>query len=569
MLRELHVRNFAVVEELELQFAPGMTVFTGETGAGKSILIDALGLLLGDRADAATIRGNCDSSEVAGSFDISGLPDLRALLDAQALNSGEGELLIRRVVGRDGRSRAFVNDSPVPAQLLRSVGEHLVDIHGQGEHQSLLKRDIQRMLLDEYGGHDTELAAVHDACTEWRDAARDLAALSAAGPDRDAQLTLLRYQVEELESGHIQADEFETLDGEHRRLANAARLLETLQRVAADLYENEHSSYAQFGRAARELQDMERFDDRLAGIRALLEAATIQLDEAVAELRDYLAGLELDPRRLIEVEQRLDALHDLARKHRVSPQQLAARFEELKLRLDAMENSSTHVQELQLKQARALECFAAGARALHSRRVNSAGRLAAALTKQVRDLGIPGAGFTIEVIEGNDDAPQMHGIDQVEFLVTLNPGQPARPLAKIASGGELSRISLAIQVIASSDRGTPTLIFDEVDAGIGGATAEIVGNLLHRLAQRRQIICVTHLPQVASQGDNHFQVEKSTSRNATRTRVLPLSAGDRIEEIARMLGGVKISAQTRAHAREMLGKQLATSDKQQGKRKTP
>lgn len=552
MLKQLTIRDFAVVEELDLQFAPGLTVFTGETGAGKSILMEALGLLLGDRADTTIIRGNCGSCEVTGSFDLSAAPDLKAWLGSQALDVDGDELLIRRVVGRDGRSRAFLNGSPAPVNLLRNAAEFLVDIHGQGEHQSLLRRDMQRRTLDEFGGHGKELAAAGAACADWVRAAEQLRELSATGPDRDAQLALLRYQLEELETEHVEADEIEGLDAEHRRLANTARLLESMQRLASDLYESEQSAQAQTGRAARELQDLERFDARLGGIWALLEAALIQLDEAAAELRRYLDRLEPDPGRLNEVEQRMDKLHDLARKHRVPPQHLPAHMEDLRSRLRALEDSSTLVAELRARQAQAQDRYQAAASALHKCREQAAARLTAALVKQVRELGMPNASFVIDVRNAPAETPQAHGDDQIEFLVTVNPGQPPRPLNRVASGGELSRISLAIQVIASRDAGTPTLVFDEVDAGIGGATAEIVGALLHRLAERRQILCVTHLAQVACQGDNHFQVEKLTTRNTTRTQVIALGRDRRVEEIARMLGGVKISEQTRAHAREML-----------------
>ena len=551
MLNRLHIRNFAVVEQLELEFAPGMTVFTGETGAGKSILLEALGLLLGDRADQAVIRGDCDACEVTGAFQLPRIPALSALLESQAVETGD-ELLIRRVVGRDGRSRAFLNGSPAPVNVLRNVGEFLVDIHGQGDHQSLLRRDVQRQVLDEYGGHHAELEAAAAACADWAAATGQLQNLSATGPDRDAQLALLRYQAEELEAERVEQDEFEQLDAEHRRLANAARLIEALQQIASGLYESEDASQSRTGKAVRELQDLERLDARLGAIRALLETALIQLDEAAAELRRYLDGLELDPARLNEVERRLERLHDLARKHRVPPQQLPAHLEGLKSALQAMADSSARVESLRGRQAQAAGQFAAAARALHQRRLIAAKSFSGDLTKQVRELGMPGAKFEIEVSETSTQTPQAHGTDQVEFLVTVNPGQPPRPLSKVASGGELSRISLAIQVIGSRDAGTPTLIFDEVDAGIGGATAEIVGALLHRLAGRRQVLCVTHLAQVAAQGDNHFQVRKSTTRNSTSTQVTALETDGRAEEIARMLGGVKISEQTRAHAREMI-----------------
>jgi len=551
MLRHLHIRNFAVVEELEIEFGAGMTVFTGETGAGKSILVDALGLVLGDRADAAVIRGGADRSEISAAFDPADAAPVERLLAEQDLAAGAGELILRRVIGRDGRSRAFINGSPVTAQILRDIGEGLVDIHGQHDHQSLLRRDAQRALLDEYGGYEAELAAVYDAYGRWHEANRELGRIADAG-DHSAAVALLRYQVDELSALNPGPGEFPELEAEYRRLSNANRILETLGRSLSALYEDEHSAFSRMGSAARELHELERFDAGLEAIRTQIEGASIQLNEAIDELRRYLDGLDREPGRLGELEQRLDRLQDVARKHQVRPDQLADHLRELGARLDELQGRTERVAELDKRRSEALEQYTGACAALHQSRRTAAVALSSAVSAQIRELGMPGGRFVINVRPGDAAQPQACGDDQVEFEVTLNPGQPLRPLSKVASGGELSRVSLGIQVIGSRGEGAPTLIFDEVDAGIGGAIAEIVGALLHRLALRRQVICVTHLPQVASQGDHHFQVSKSSTRKSTFTHVTELGKSDRVEEIARMLGGLKISDQTRAHAREML-----------------
>lgn len=553
MLRTLHIRNLAVIEELELQFGAGMSVFTGETGAGKSILVDALGLVLGDRADTNVIRGGADSAEVSAMFDVRGFDNLSTFLVEQALDVNNGELHLRRVISRDGPSRAFVNGSAVAAQIVREIGDALVEIHGQHAHQSLLKRDEQRRLLDRYGDHRELLESVADACAVWTDAQRQLKELSASAPEHAAQTELLRYQVRELEEFSPGEHELESLDADHRRLANAGRLMETSQVLIGRLFEDEDSASGRIGSAIRELRDAARLDASMNTAADLLDAASIQLGEAVDELRAGLDRLDLDPQHLDEVEKRLEQFHDLGRKHRVAPRELYAHLEGLKRKLDEVEGNQERIESLRSRQQEALQRYAKMANSLHEARTAAAGRLGKAISAQLRELGMPGGKLLVEVTHAPAERPQSSGDDQVEFLVTVNPGQPARPLAKVASGGELSRISLGIQVIDSADKGTPTLIFDEVDAGIGGGVAEIVGRLLHGLAARRQILCVTHLPQVACQGDHHFQVEKTSGRGNTSTRVRDLAEEERVEEIARMLGGLRISAKTRAHAREMLG----------------
>lgn len=552
MLRQLHIRNFAIIDDLELQFRDGMTVLTGETGAGKSILIDALGIILGDRAEAGTIRAGTDRAEVSAIFDTGGNDAIAALLDEQAVETDGDELLIRRVVNRDGPSRAFINGSPATVQVLKALGELLIDIHGQHAHQSLMKRDVQRALLDAYAGHHELTADVRQAWRDWQKATAALAELGDDSRDHDSRLELLQYQVNELEALAPEDGEFDTLEEEYKRLANGSRLLETGQSVLQLLHEDDQSLHSQLGHALRELRELQRLDPSLARVLDLLDNATIQLEEGANELRDYVERLDLDPERLQRIENRLDGLHEMARKHHIRPQQLPEQFVQLQEQLQRLLHSQDAMQALQQEQDESRKRYGKAAARLHDSRAKAAGGMARAVSKQLQSLGMPDGRIVIEVSGDGADTPQAAGMDQVEFLVTLNPGQPPQPLRKVASGGELSRISLAIQVICRDDARIPTFIFDEVDAGIGGGVAEIVGNLLHGLAGAHQVFCVTHLPQVAAQGDHHMLVAKSSDRKSTRTTVTSLVQRQRVEEIARMLGGVKISEKTRAHAREML-----------------
>jgi DNA repair protein RecN (Recombination protein N) len=552
MLRQLHIRNFAIIDELELQFRDGMTVLTGETGAGKSILIDALGIILGDRAEAGIVRAGADRAEVSAIFDTGGNDAITALLDEQAMEADGDELLIRRVVNRDGPSRAFLNGSPTTVQMLKSLGDLLIDIHGQHAHQSLMKRDVQRTLLDAYAGHDELTAEVRQAWRDWQKATVALAELGDDSRDHDSRLELLQYQVNELEALAPEAGEFDSLEEEYKRLSNGSRLLETGQSVLQILHEDDQSLHSRLGYALRELRELQRLDPGLTRVLDLLDNAAIQIDEGANELRDYVERLDLDPERLHRIEKRLESLHEMARKHHVRPRQLPEQLQQLQEQLQRLLHSQDAIAALQYEQEQARQHYGEAAARLHDSRVTAAGGMARAVSKQLHSLGMPDGKLVIEVADDGADAPQAAGADQVEFLVTLNPGQPPQPLRKVASGGELSRISLAIQVICRDDARIPTFIFDEVDAGIGGGVAEIVGNLLHDLTGDHQVFCVTHLPQVAAQGDHHLLVEKSSDRKSTRTTVTSLDQQQRVEEIARMLGGVKISEKTREHALEML-----------------
>ncbi len=551
LLKHLHIRNFAVIEELDIPFNQGMTVFTGETGAGKSIMVGALGLVLGDRSDSSIVRAGCERTEITAIFDIEDDKGIQSVLDEQQIDCDD-ELILRRVINKDGRSRAYVNGSSVPAQLLRSLGECMVDIHGQHAHQSLLKADVQRNLLDEFGNHPQQLNEVKDAWKAWNANEIELQALSGDNRDHDAQIELLQYQIQELQALNPGESKFSEIEKEYGKLANASRLLEVCQQTLQQLSEDECSTQSQISHHLDELHDIQKFDPSLTTVIELLNGASIQIGEASDELRHYLDRLELDPERLKMVEELLTAFHDMARKHKIQPEALSEHLATLEDELHKLENSEARFKELIALQQSSVNNYRKVARKLNQCRQQAAKKLSLDISKKLNDLGMPGGKFSIEVNEIEKDTPLQNGMDKIDYLVSLNPGQPLQPLSKVASGGELSRISLAIQVTGSKDKGIPTLIFDEVDSGIGGGVAEIVGKLLHSLSDKRQVFCVTHLAQVASQADHHLQVAKATHAGTTLTRVGELNDEERVDEIARMLGGVKITEQTLAHAKEML-----------------
>lgn len=553
MLTQLSIHDFAIIEALELDFGPGLSVLTGETGAGKSILVDALGLVLGDRADAEVVRHGAERAEIGAEFDIRTLPSVRSWLEEQDL-AADGECILRRVVGHDGRSRGQVNGRSVPLQLLRELGEQLVDIHGQHEHQSLLRPAAQLALLDEYSDHPDLLWKIAQLYGDWKATQERLTELRTAAQNRDTRLELLRHQVSELEALSLQAGELAALDEEHRRLANSGKLMEGAQTALNSLYENEDASAHQLThRALAALTALSELDPQLKPICEVLNNAEIQLAEAGDNLRRYLADDDLDPQRLGQVENRLGAIHDLARKHHLEPEELPTLLEKLCAGLRTVENAEVALQELETELERLRDAYREAAVHLGRKRRQAADKLAGKVTTIMRELGMPGGRFTIEI---NSDAERFspHGSDIVEFQVSANPGQPLKPLARVASGGELSRIALAIQVVAARASAVPCMIFDEVDAGIGGGVAEIVGRYLHSLGASRQVLCVTHLAQVASQAHQHFRVTKQTRGKTTLTHIDALDKKSRVEELARMLGGVEITETTRKHASEMMAR---------------
>lgn len=554
MLTQIRLRDFAIVDALELAFSAGMTALTGETGAGKSILVDALGLALGDRGDSGVVRHGAERAEIEAEFDISALPAVHEWLRAQDLDA-DTDCVVRRIIGRDGRSRAYINGRNTSLQGLQELGAQLVDIHGQHEHQSLLRRDMQRSLLDDYAGHGAQLTALAALFGEWKQASDAVARLRQAVEERAARAELLRYQVQELQALALADDEVEALNQEHARLANAGRLLETSQRALNQLYEGEdNSAHHLLSQSLHELGGLLELDSALRESNELINGALIQLREGADALRRYIDRLELDPARLQQVEQRLGIVHDLARKHHVAPQELPHLLTQLEQELGGVEQDDARLDSLQARIDVLASDYGAQAERLSAARHAAATRLSEQVSAIMSELGMPGGRIDIGVSRTEPPRFTVTGIDAIDFLVSANPGQPLRPLNKVASGGELSRISLAIQVIAANSGRIPTLIFDEVDTGIGGGVAEVVGRQLRTLGAARQVLCVTHLPQVAAQAHHHLQVSKLAGKEHTRTSIRVLDSVQRSDELARMLGGVEITAQTRAHAGEMLAR---------------
>jgi len=552
MLLSLHIRDFAIIDELEVEFSPGMSALTGETGAGKSILLGALGLLLGDRADAGSVRHGCERAEISAAFDLSSCPAAGDWLLAHDMDSGE-DCQLRRVISREGRSRAYINGSPVPVASLRELGEHLVDIHGQHEHQSLLRRDLQRQLLDNHGGHAALLDELKNIHQDWHDARATIRDLVGDDRDRDTRLEFLRFQLQELDALAPQPDESEQLHTELARLSNAGQLIETCRSHLQQLYEDDASAHDRLGKAADDLAAVADLDPAFREAGELFNNALIQLQEGIDQLRHCEERLELDPERLQWVEQRLDALHGAARKHRIEAEQLPGFHQRLLTDIADLEQADEKLATLESRKLELESRYRKTARRLHTRRSKTAARISAQVSDAMQALGMQGGRFEIQVNDsGKPESLSDQGTDTIEFLVSANPGQPLKPLNKVASGGELSRISLAIQVVAAHDTVIPTLIFDEVDSGVGGAVAETVGRQLQALGAHRQVLCVTHLAQVAAQAHNHLQVQKQRQGDTTRTRVERLSAQQRIDEIARMLGGRTITDSTLQHAQEML-----------------
>jgi DNA repair protein RecN (Recombination protein N) len=551
MLTSVAVRNFAIIDEVALELAAGLTVLTGETGAGKSILVDALGLVLGDRADASTVRRGAERAEISATFDLAFLPEVAAWLAEQTLDA-DGECVLRRVVGSEGRSRAWINGVPTALQTLRELGERLVDIHGQHEHQSLARPAVQRELLDARLPSPALLQEVADAWQAWRASIEECERLAAAGRDREQRLDLLRYQFRELEAFQPAAGETAELTAEYLRLANADRLASGAGGALELVYEGEAgAAHDAVARAVVLLSELAALDPRLENSHRLLVEAEIQLAEAASELRHYLGDLEMDPARLDAVQVRLEGLKELARKHQVEPEALSARQAALAAEIEELEQAEVRLgRSAQRLQAAELQYRKAAARLGKARTAEAAG-FSTQVSALMQQLGMPGGRFEVIVVHDPAGGIARHGLDQIEFKVTANPGQPPAAVAKVASGGELSRISLAIQVAAKSARPVPVMVFDEVDAGVGGGVAEIVGRRLAELGAQSQVLCVTHLPQVASQAHHHLRVAKLSDGETTRTTIKALNEAEKVEELARMLGGVEITGTTRAHAVEM------------------
>ena len=545
MLRALHIRDFVIVAEAEIHFEDGFTVFSGETGAGKSILIDALALTLGGRADAAVLRQNTARAVITAVFDCpSSVAQWLAANDLQA----DDELILRRVIDLQGRSRAYANGSPVNASQLREIGDHLVDIHGQHAHQSLLRADSQRDLLDAHGGHQPLRLRVAQAWKAWRQIEKQLSAAEQDAGSLALAREKLEWQTADLDRLAVMPGEWEEISSTHSRLANGQALLDGAAQTLAALDEDELGVNHQLAVATQRIGQLLRHDPALSVVHDALESAQISIGEAVSDLNAYVSRLEPDPDQLAATEERMRAIFEMARKLRTEPDQLHALHQDLKAQLAALE-ASADIDALR-QQATALQAaYHQAADTLSQARRTAARDLAAQVTRAMQTLAMQGGQFEITLEPSTETA---HGKDQIEFLVAGHAGTVPRALSKVASGGELARISLALSVIASRAARVPTLIFDEVDSGIGGGVAEVVGNLLRELGARHQVLCVTHLPQVAARGQHHFCVSKRLVDGMTESDITTLDAEARVEEIARMLGGLKITTTTRDHAREML-----------------
>ncbi|WP_175657172.1 DNA repair protein RecN [Burkholderia ambifaria] len=547
MLRHLSIRDFVIVAALDLEFDSGFTVFSGETGAGKSILIDALALALGERSDASVVRAGCGRADITAEF----TPHDRVArwLDEHAFDA-EDTVMLRRVIDANGRSRAFINGTSATLAQLRELGEMLVDIHGQHAHQLLMRPDAQRELFDTHAGLVADAANVARAWRVWRDATQAIDAAKAHERELQLEREKLAWQLAELDKLAPQPGEWDEVGSEHKRLSHSANLIAGVQGALNALSEADDAMLPQLGAIVSKLRNLADYDTALGDALASLEPAEIQLQEAVYSLSHYAQRLDLDPARLAQVEARLDALHTTARKFRLPPGTLHEEHAARRAQLAALD-AAADLSALEAAQAKAWETYLADAKHLSKARTQAAKALGTAVTAGMQELSMAGGSFEVALVPLADGGP--HGLEQVEFRVAGHPGVPLRPLAKVASGGELARISLALAVIASAASPTPTLIFDEVDTGIGGGVAEVVGRLLHQLGRDRQVLCVTHLPQVAARGDHHYQVAKGADdRGGTVSSVIPLDKASRVEEVARMLGGLEITATTRKHAKEML-----------------
>ncbi|GFD95631.1 DNA repair protein RecN [Alteromonas sp. KUL156] len=555
MLAHLSISNFAVVKQLSVQLENGLTAITGETGAGKSIAIDALSLCLGERADANAVRKGSAKAEIIAHFSLSKNELAKAFLDEHELTSDEDEnsCFIRRVISKEGRSKAFINGVPASLQQLKGLGQFLLAIHGQNTHLQLLKEDHQRELVDGYAKHDDILTNVKETYATWRDKQRTLKTLQEQAQQREDRLQLLTYQVQELDEFAIEEGEFEDLETEHKRLSNGQSLLEQAQTSVYNLYENdEGNALSVIQNSIERLGELEAHDASLTPMIALLNDAAIQVEEAARELRSYCDQLEIDPLRLQHVEARYAKAMELARKHTVMPEALYQHHQELTSEFTSLSEQETLLGTLESEVAEARGIYLAATQSLSESRQRAALKLSEEIEAQIRHMNMPHAKVDVQIQYDELRKPVSTGLDSVEFRVSTNPGQDADKLEKVVSGGELSRIGLAIQVIASGHHATPTMIFDEVDTGISGPTASIVGGLLRKLGTQSQVMCVTHLPQVAAQAHNQLFVTKLTDGESTETQMLPLTKQDRIDELARLLAGDKVTKSALANAKELL-----------------
>ena len=550
MLRSLQAKNFAIIDEVDIVFSEGMIVLTGETGAGKSILVDALSLVLGERGGANLIRDNNKRAEFTAEFVIDEHAKVKTWLTKQSLDD-DHDCVLRRIVNPDGRSRAFINGNQVNLQTLKALGELLVDIHGQHFHQSLGKTDVQRELIDHFGDLIHIKDDVKNAFNKWNLLAKKLLTNDALNKDRDARIDLLNFQYEELNMLELQENEYDSISLEFTKIHNIEKLNNGINQVLNNLQDSEiTNAESLINNSVKSLESLIEFDHALKDAKNLLEEASIQSSEAADYLRRYCSSIEFDPEKNRRLDERINTIKTIARKHRVEPSELHTVYEKIKNELNELKNIEANHKNLNRDIDEAKNHYTKLAKELSRLRIISSNKLSKAVTKAMSSLGMPDGQFNINITSNN--AISSHGMDDVIFLISANPGQAPQSIAKIASGGELSRMSLAIQVIASEGNYIPTMVFDEVDSGVGGAVAEMVGRRLSELGVNRQVLCVTHLPQVASQANSHFRINKLSDGKSTKVHVAQLNKDSRIGEIARMLGGIEVTERTRDHAAEML-----------------
>jgi DNA repair protein RecN (Recombination protein N) len=557
MLTQLTVSNYAIAERVELQFSHGMTALTGETGAGKSIVLDALGLAMGGRADAGAVRHGAKRADITATFDVSRITEAREWLEEHELDD-ENDCILRRVISKDGRSRAFINGQPCPLTHLKDLGGTLMDIHSQHQHQSLLRKETHRKLLDQFAVAETLADNTRQAWKTWNNTKQRLNERQQNADEAEARIQLLRYQVEELDRLALEGNEQDALETEQSQLSHAEGVLHSCHQATMLCTEDDSSAAALLRQALQQLEQLPIEVPALAETIQMLNEAQIQITEAGDNLRHFVDDYDADPTRLSAVEERLSAIYQMARKHRITPEQLPELHQSLSEELASLDDGEGSVEKLEAELESQRAEFDQISAALSDARQAAAANLDQRIAQELAQLSMPAVQFVTHLSRNKDNEPAPHGMEEVEFLVSANPGQPARPLAKVASGGELSRISLAIQVVVAQTSTTPTLVFDEVDVGIGGGTAEVVGRLLRSLGDNGQVLCVTHLAQVAAQCHQHLFVSKFTESDATFSRIESLDDTGRITEVARMLGGVDMTEHTIAHATEMFSKGQAT-----------
>lgn len=550
MLTHIHIKNFTIIDELTLDLRPGLTVLTGETGAGKSIWVDALALALGERADSSSIRPNSTRCEITAIFDISQIPAATAWLANQAFEP-DTQCIFYRLLSNDGRSRSSINGRSVPLQVMRELAGLLINICSQNQHQNLLKREQGLLLLDAYAGTHHLRSNLGKIYTDWQQAKKQLQDFANINENRRTRLELLDFYIQELSDFDIEKINFNDINEQHQQLSHAENRLASYQQTLTLLAEDESSAVVQLlYRAIKQLSTMTHQDKNAKKIVGLLNNALVHSEEAVHELRHACVSVEIDPKQLTELEEKINTLHQLARKHKINTEDLNHFYQTLCQEKATLNQDNQDLDTLKIQIEKLEADYKISAKKLTAQREQAAKKLKELITEKIKILGMPQAQFSIQLLP--HASPSAQGMEQVDFWVSTNPGQPLQPLSKVASGGELSRIALAIQVSTQGEHTTPTWVFDEVDVGIGGATAEIVGKLLRELSVNNQVLCITHLAQVAAQGHHHLQVKKTIKDTNTTTHISILNPQERTQEIARMLGGLKVTEQTLAHAENML-----------------